>query len=133
MPIIGLNFGSLLSAVDDHWIRGFSCVEVLLVKGFSAGTDTASLSLAPFHLLAPSLKALYLSFMELLYTQTFDLIGSLPLLENLGLTGDKIDTNDDELDELDSSDESHGSDELDGSGESDSPDEPDVPSASPFI
>ena len=45
--------------------------------------------------------------MHLPYIQTFDLIGSLPLLENLGLTGDKIIT-----------------DNNDGS---DGPDEPDEP------
>ena len=96
--------GSLLSAVDDSWIQGFSYVEELIVNGFSAGSKTAALSFAPFHRLAPSLTALYLSFMHLPYIQTFDLIGSLPLLENLGLTGDKIITNDD--------DESDGPDEL---------------------
>ena len=91
--------GSLLSVVDDSWIQGFSCVEDLIVNGFSAGPKTAALSFVPFHRLEPSLTALYLSFMHLPYIQTFDLIGSLPLLENLGLTGDKIITNDDESDE----------------------------------
>ena len=61
-----------------------------------AGSNIASISLAPFHRLAASLKALNVTFTLLSRTQIFYLICSFPLLEDLTLSGDDIAVDEDE-------------------------------------
>ena len=68
---------------DGRWIQGFSCVEQLILN------DT--ISFAPFHIFATSLRSLCVDSGTIPHSQTFDLIRSLPLLEDLTLRGDDID------------------------------------------
>ena len=89
--------GSLRGAEDSGWIQGFSRVERLIVAGDWAGWTT-TISLFPFHRLAPSLKSLRVSFVVLWHSQILDLVRSLPLLEDLTLSGHEVFFDDDERD-----------------------------------
>ena len=90
--------GSLRGAEDSSWIWGFSRVQLerLIADCEWAGSNIASISLVPFHGLVASLKALDVTFTLLSRTQIFDLIRSLPLLEDLTLRGDNLAVDDDE-------------------------------------
>ena len=91
---------SLRGVEDSSWICGFFRVERLIVDCEWAGSNISSISLAPFHRLAASIKALDVTFTLLSRAQIFDLICSLPLLEDLTLSGDDLAVDDDESGEL---------------------------------
>ena len=77
--------GFLEDADWGDWIQGFSRVERLIVDRRGVGDPYDPIFLLPYHRLAPSLKSLYVGVNSLPLTQTFDLIRSLPLLEDVTL------------------------------------------------
>ena len=70
---------------DDDWIRGFSCVKQLSLSAFHAIVS----SFDPFYNLSSSLISLHLCS-YFIHLRVFHFIRSLPLLEDLTLTGDGI-------------------------------------------
>jgi hypothetical protein len=67
------------------WIRVFSRVECLEMGSRELVTGGLADSFAPFHGFSPVIKSLRMDFTALPSSQTFDLILSFPLLENLTL------------------------------------------------
>ena len=80
-------------AEDCNWVRGFSRVEELSLSA----TDTFSTSFIPFYHLSCSLVSLHVSS-DVIHPQVFGLIHSLPLLQDLTLTGYDIADLDDRFD-----------------------------------
>jgi len=72
-------------AEEGGWIRAFSGVASLDVD--NGDQDDSEVSLAPFYRFAPTLKSLCVYAIRLPHPQVFDFIYSLPLLEDLSLTG----------------------------------------------
>ena len=70
---------------DGDWIQGFFRVERLFLSAIHTGV----ISFAPFYKLSPSLVYLHV-YSDTIHPQVFDLIHSLPHLEDLTLTGDGI-------------------------------------------
>jgi len=70
-------------AEEGGWIRTFSRVVRLEVRGTTF--DDSKLSLVPFHNFSPALKSLQVVFCPVPRSRVFNLICSLPLLEDLGL------------------------------------------------
>lgn len=81
-----LTVGGFLE--DADWgdrIQGFSRVERLILEGRGD-----PICLLPYHRLAPSLKSLYVDVNFLPLLRIFDLIRSLPLLEDVSLRAQSI-------------------------------------------
>ena len=76
-------------AEEGGWIRTFPRVARLRVHGNPA--NDMEVSLIPFHVFSPVLKSLSIFFNTLPNSQVFDLISSLPLLEDLTLVIDGVD------------------------------------------
>jgi len=74
-------------AEEGGWIRAFSRVVRLVVFAMT-GLSFADwdLSLVPFHNFSPALKSLQMIYCPIPRSRIFDLICSLPLLEDLGIT-----------------------------------------------
>ena len=76
---------------EDGWIRAFSRVERfnLVVSGNPlANISDLEVTLTPFHGFSPALKSLHVSYSTLQTSQIFDLISSLPVLNDLTLVTD---------------------------------------------
>ena len=71
----------------DSLLQAFSCVVRLELGLDKTSLKTPDISLVPFYNFSPSLKSLRLSSLRLPRSQVFGLIQSLPLLEDLTLTG----------------------------------------------
>ena len=81
-----LKVDGFLKVADwGDWIQGFSHVERLIVTHPGVGNPYEPIFLLPYHRLAPSLKSLYVNMDFLPLSQTFNLIRSLPLLEDVSL------------------------------------------------
>ena len=76
---------------DSRWIQGFRRVEQLTLNCIPPDPDTGIVSLIPFRILATSLRSLCVYSGIIPHSQTFGLIRSLPLLEDLTLRGNDID------------------------------------------
>jgi hypothetical protein len=74
-------------AEEGGWIQTFSRVERLMVDCTRAAFNNTEISLAPFHKFSPSLKSLRVISLIIPRPQVFNLIHSLPLLEDLTLIG----------------------------------------------
>jgi len=87
---------TVADAGEDGWIRTFSGVMRLVVRGNLANVSITqvSLDLAPFHGFSPVLKYFRISLATLQNSQIFDLISSLPTLEDMSVSANVIDTND---------------------------------------
>ena len=72
---------------DDGWISTFSHLVRLKVEGSLNSYDGSRVDLAPFHKVSPTLKSLFITSSPFPLSQFFNLIGSLPLLEDLSLVG----------------------------------------------
>ena len=83
----------------SSWIQGFTRVDRLTVDYARSGCTIPCIPLVLFYTLAASLKTLEVTYLLLPHTEIFDLVRSLPLLEDLILTGDGIVAEDDEPDE----------------------------------
>ena len=84
--------GALGSAEEIWWIQSFSRVERLIVERTPRAEPQPNvLCLAPFYGLGPSLKSLRVHCTVLRHSQVFDLICSLPLLEDLALRASNVD------------------------------------------
>ena len=71
-------------AEEGGWIRTFSRVVCLdMASGLGQNLDDSEVSLIPFHGFSPILKTLRLLSAQMKHSQIFDLICSLPPLENL--------------------------------------------------
>ena len=70
-------------AEEGGWIQTFSRIERLTVRC----ADAAEISLVPFHRFSSSLKYLRITALLFPREQVFNLIHSLPLLEDLALIG----------------------------------------------
>ena len=70
-----------IDAEEGGWIRAFSLIERLTVSW------TDEISLVPFRIFSSSLKSLRVTSLLFPHSQTFTLIRSLPLLEDLALIG----------------------------------------------
>ena len=71
-------------AEEGGWIRTFSGVVCLdMASSLGQDLDDSEVSLVPFRRFSPILKTLRLFSTQLKHSQIFDLICSLPLLENL--------------------------------------------------
>ena len=77
--------GTLADDEGSCLIRTFSCVEQLIVK--CTATPGATIFLSPYRELASSLKSLRVDATFFPSPQVLDLVHSLPLLEDLTLTG----------------------------------------------
>ena len=80
--------GILRDAGDVGWIQNFSCVERLIVidhRRGAAGPDGGVPYLVPFYRLAHSLKSLRVHDILFPHPEFFNLICSLPLLEDLAI------------------------------------------------
>ena len=73
-------------AGDDSWIHAFSRVTQLLVQAYPTNLKGLEVSLIPFRRFSPILKSLCLYSSSLQNSQIFDLISTLPHLEDLALT-----------------------------------------------
>ena len=83
----------VVDAGEDGWIRAFSGIATLevLAKGPNKrGTSYPSLSLTPFHGFSPVLKSLSINCGSIPNVQVFDLLSTLPLLEDLFLSADGL-------------------------------------------
>jgi len=69
------------------WIRGFSCVVRLEVRGGRMDIDESENSLRLFHGFSPALKTLRVTLHAPPFSQLFDLILSFPSLEDLSVFG----------------------------------------------
>ena len=76
---------------DSRWIQGFRHVERLILNCISPDPKTGIIPLTPFYVFATSLRSLWIDSGVLPHSQTFDLVRSLPLLEDLTLIGDDMD------------------------------------------
>ena len=76
---------------DSRWIQAFCHVERLILNCISSDLNTGIIPLVPFYIFTTSLRSLWVDSGILPHSQTFDLICSLPLLEDLTLIGDDID------------------------------------------
>ena len=85
-------------AEEDGWIQTFSSV-VSLALDTSQYSGESEISFTPFHQFSTSLRSLRVTSTLLPQSQVFDLIHSLPLLEDLALDGRHVwASNDDEFD-----------------------------------
>jgi hypothetical protein len=83
-------------AEEGGWIRTFSRVSRLAVEANPTGLNGRKLSLVPFCKFSPTIKSLRLSFLDLSQLQAFNLIHSLPPLEDLALvSGCSLDADED--------------------------------------
>ncbi|KAF9644356.1 hypothetical protein BDM02DRAFT_3122058 [Thelephora ganbajun] len=80
-------------AEDGGWVRSFSRVIQLGVHSNPAAVSSREVSLTPFHAFSPALKYLRILSNALPSSQIFNLISTLPLLENLtlGINGADVD------------------------------------------
>lgn len=78
---------------ESDWIQRFSHVERLTVNYISAKPNTLKSFLVPFQF-SPSIKSLHVTCFSSLRPQTFHLVQSLPLLEDLTLIGRGMSTMD---------------------------------------
>ena len=87
--------------IEGGWITTFSRLEHLQVKGSWTGAShlSSGLDLALFRNMPPTLKSLFVTSFPFPFLQFFNLIGSLPLLEDLSLVGDAPYINDDDPDQ----------------------------------
>ena len=87
--------------VEGGWITAFSRLVRLEVEEPWRYDSSLRwvLDLAPFRNVPPTLKSLFLTSLPFPLPQAFDLIGSLPLLEDLSLVGAAASTNDDDPDQ----------------------------------
>jgi len=72
-------------AEEGGWIRTFSRVVRLDIQAITHDADDSEVSLVPFHNFSPALKSLRVVYCPLPHSRVFNLICSLPLLEDLGL------------------------------------------------
>jgi hypothetical protein len=86
-------------AEASGWIQAFTRVERLTVDYAGSGCAVQSIPLVLFYTLAASLKTLDVAALLLPHAEIFDLVRSLPLLEDLILTRDGVVAEDDEPDE----------------------------------
>ena len=83
-------------AEEDGWIRTFSRVSRLEVGANPTSPNGWNISFNPFRKFSPTIKSLRMSILALSYSQAFNLIRSLPLLEDLALvSGYSLDADDD--------------------------------------
>jgi len=87
---------TVADAGEDGWIRTFSGVLRLAVRGDLAnvGITEISLDLAPFRGFSPVLKSFRISLATIQNSQIFDLISSPPALEDMSVSANVIDTDD---------------------------------------
>ena len=85
-----LHVVTAADAEAGGWIRGFSQVVHLKLGHFNGSADT----LLPFHGFSPVIKSLSVVFHLLPPSQTFDLILSFPLLEDLTVATYGVETDD---------------------------------------
>ena len=85
---------TVADAEEGGWIRTFSRVAKLVVRGSPAKPNCPEATLIPFHGFSPVLESLHVFFSALPNSRIFDLICSLPLLKNLALVTNGIDTDD---------------------------------------
>ena len=82
-------------AEEGGWIRAFSRVEQLVVRGNPTNVgDLESITLTPYHGFSPTLKSLRVFFNTLPNPQIPDLISTLPILENMSLVTNGFDIDD---------------------------------------
>jgi len=81
------HFAALIDAEDGGWIQAFSGVTCLDLDNGTWPFNTLRSPLTPFCKFTSTLKSFRISFVFFPYPQLFDLIHSLPLLEDLSLTG----------------------------------------------
>ena len=85
---------TVADAEEGGWIRTFSRVTKLVVHNNPVKTNNSEVTLIPFHGFSPVLESLEVFFDTLPNTRIFDLVSSMPLLKNLFLFINEVDTND---------------------------------------
>ena len=85
-----------VDAEEGGWIQSFSRIERLRVSCNRTSFNTIKISLVPFHKFSSSLKSLHVTSLILPHSQIFNLIHSLPLLEDLTLIGHDMSATDDD-------------------------------------
>ena len=91
-----LQIATAAYAEEGSWIRTFHNVTRLEVWSSGGSLGRLEGPLVPFHNFSPVLKSLHVVSNNLRYSQVFDLICSLPLLEDLSIMSHGMDRCDDE-------------------------------------